>query len=145
MGRPRISPTPKELEAYLRDGLTHDQIVDEVYEATGVRLQRGTISSAIARAGLAEQIRYTDELPWTVRSEHQRDYPAKMLRCLARRRRGEPITDTESKRLDSWLARMERDGTVVVYDPEYGFAYGERSPDDPPDIPIHPVAVKISN
>lgn len=143
MGRPRISPTPKELERFLADGLTHDQIVDEVYEATGIRLQRGTISSAIARAGLAEMTRYEEELPWTVRSEHQRDYPAKMLRCLARRRRDDPITENENQRLDSWLARMERDGTVVVYDPEVGFAYGLRSPDDPPDIPIHPVEVKI--
>ena len=144
MGRPRISPTPKELEQFLRDGLTHDEIVEQVYLATGVRLQRGTISSAVARAGLAEQIRYEEELPWTVRSEHQRDYPAKMLRCLARRRRDEPITESESKRLDSWLARMERDGTVVVYDPEFGFAYGVRGPDDPADLPIHPVDVKIS-
>ena len=144
MGRPRISPTPKELEQFLRDGLTHDEIVEQVYLATGVRLQRGTISSAVARAGLAEQIRYEEELPWTVRSEHQRDYPAKMLRCLARRRRDEPITESESKRLDSWLARMERDGTVVVYDPEFGFAYGLRGPGDSPDLPIHPVEVKIS-
>ena len=67
-----------------------------------------------------------------------------MLRCLARRRRDDPITENESKRLYSWLARMERDGTVVVYDPEVGFAYGLRSPDDPPDLPIHPVEVKIS-
>ena len=35
MGRPRISPTPKELERFLADGLTHEQIVERVYEATG--------------------------------------------------------------------------------------------------------------
>lgn len=144
MGRPRISPTPKELERFLADGLTHEQIVEKVYEATGVRLQRTTISSAIVRAGLAEQQKYEDEIPWRVKTEHQRDYPVKMLRCLARRRAGKSLTEDENYRLDSWLARMERDGTVVVYDSDVGFAYAARADGDPMEIPVHPVEVRLT-
>jgi len=143
MGRPRISPTPKELEKFLSEGLTHEEIVEKVYEATGVRLQRTTISSAIVRAGLAAQTKYEDEIPWVVKTEHQRDYPIKMLRCLARRRAGKSLTEDENYRLDSWLARMERDETVVVYDSDRGFAYADRVEGDPEDLPIHPVEVSL--
>ena len=144
MGRPRISPTPKELERFLADGLTHEQIAEKVYEATGGRLQRTTISSAIVRAGLAEQQKYEDEIPWRVKTEHQRDYPVKMLRCLARRRAGKSLTEDENYRLDSWLARMDRDGTVVVYDSEVVFAYAARADGDPIEIPVHPVEVRLT-
>ena len=128
---------------FLREGLTHEQIVDRVEGQTGVRLARSSISSAIGRAGLAEFPRYESEIPWKVKTEHQRDYPAKMLRCLGRRRAGLPINEDESSRLDSWLARMERDGTVVAYDPDRGFGYVQRSEFDPVDLPIHPEAVHL--
>ena len=144
MGRPRISPSDKELEMYLRRGMTHDAIADLVFEQTGQRLGRSTISAAIVRAGLAEPQRYEAELPWTIKIEHQRDYPAKMLRCLGRKRAGLEITDDEQKRLTSWLERMERDNTVVAYDSTRGFGYGPRSKEDPADLPIHVPEVRFA-
>ena len=143
MGRPRISPTEKELEMYLRQGFTHEDIAEEVFKKTGTRLGRSTISAAIVRAGLAVPQRYDEELPWVVKIEHQRDYPAKMLRCLARQRAGLVITDEEQKRLTSWLDRMERDATVVAYDSTRGFGYGPRGEEDPTDLPIHVAEVRF--
>jgi len=142
-GRPRVSPTDKELEMYLRRGLTHEDIADEVFEKTGTRLGRSTISAAIVRAGLAVSQRYDEEIPWVVKIEHQRDYPAKMLRCLGRKRAGLVITDEEQKRVTSWMDRMERDGTVVAYDSTRGFGYGPRSEEDPTDLPIHVAEVRF--
>jgi len=128
---------------FLREGLTHEEIVDRVEQQTGVRLARATISSAIGRAGLAAMPRYEEEIPWRVKTEHQRDYPAKMLRCLGRRRAGLPINEDETFRLDSWLERMRRDSTVVAYDPDQGFGYVQRVESDPVDLPIHPETVRF--
>jgi len=144
MGRPRISPSDKELEMYLRRGMTHGAIADLVFEQTGQRLGRSTISAAIVRAGLAEPRYYEAELPWTIKIEHQRDYPAKMLRCLGRQRAGLEITPEEQKRLTSWMERMARDNTVVAYDSTRGFGYGPRSAEDPADLPIHVAEVRFA-
>ena len=51
-GRPRVSPTDKELKMYLRRGLTHEDIAEEVFKKTGIRLGCSTISVAIVRAGV---------------------------------------------------------------------------------------------
>lgn len=144
MGRNRISPTDKELEELLRLGYTHEDIVEKVYEDTGVRLSRSTISVAIGRAGLTSQNRYTEEIPWTVATKYLRQYQVKMLRVLGRRRAGLEVTDVENNRLDSWLAKLERENAVVVYDPNRGFGYAERVATDPKDLPIHPVDVELS-
>lgn len=143
MGRPRISPTEKELEMFLRRGFTHEDIAEEVFKKTGTRLGRSTISAAIVRAGLAVSQRYDEEIPWVVKIEHQRDYPAKMLRCLARQRASLVITDEEQKRVTSWMDRMERDATVVAYDSTRGFGYGPRGEEDPTDLPIHVAEVRF--
>lgn len=144
MGRSRISPTEKELEELLRLGYTHEQIVEKVYEETGVRLSRSTISVAIGRAGLQTQNRYTEEIPWKVATKYLRAYPAKMLRLLGRRRAGLELSEVEDHRLDAWLAKLEKENAVVVYDPSRGFGYAERVASDPKDIPIHPVDVELS-
>ena len=142
MARPRVCPTEKELDQYLRMGLTHQQIADEVWKATGHKIARSTVSAAISRAGMAKQEAY-EEIPWTVRIEHQRDYPVRVLRWLARRNRDLPLNEDESRRLDSWLVRCERENAVVVYDPDIGFAYADRCDDCLPDVPAHPYPVKF--
>lgn len=143
MGRNRVSPTEKELEELLRQGYTHEEIVEKVYEETGVRLSRSTISVAIGRAGLTTQNRYTEEIPWKVATKYLRQYQVKMLRLLGRRRAGHSLSNTEDSRLDSWLSKLESENAVVVYDPNRGFGYAERSSTDPEDLPIHPVDVEL--
>ena len=144
MGRPRITPPDNELSMFLRLGYSHAEIADVVFERTGYRLSRSSISAAISRAGLSEQQnRYAEEIPWRVSEDHLRDYPVRMLRLLGRRRAGQPLNDEESPRLDRWLTALQEDNTVVVYDPQRGFAYGERSPQDPLDLPIHIPLVRL--
>ena len=76
---------------------------------------------------MSEQASYitqcTDEIPWRVKIEHLKEYPARMLRLLGRRRSGQPLTQTEDQGLDSWLKKLDDDHAVVGYDPDsiYGF------------------------
>lgn len=144
MGRPRITPTDHELSVFLRLGYSHAEIADVVFERTGHRLSKSSVGAAISRAGLSvQQNRYAEEIPWRVSSHHLRDYQVRMLRLLGRRRAELPLHDHESQRLDNWLTMLQEDNAVVVYDPERGFAYGERSPQDPLDIPIHVQLVRL--
>jgi hypothetical protein len=66
-----------------------------------------------------------------------------MLRLLARRRAGDDIPAADASRLDAWLERMAEEQAVVMYDPDRGFAYGDRCGDCLPDVPVHPIPVKI--
>lgn len=144
MPRPRILPADTELIAMRDQGLTHQQIADEVFRRTGHKVSRSTVSVALMRAGEAEpQARYRDTIPWTVRKQHDLEYPLRMLRFLGRRRNGKPMTSDEETRLDSWLAKLAADRTVVVYCPdapegEAGFHYVDEAARDHKDagLPI---------
>jgi hypothetical protein len=134
MTMPRLAPTPAELKKYLDLGYTHKEIA----KATG--LPRGTISSAIQRAGLSQdKMRYSEEIPWRVREEHATHYAARMLRLLGRRRAGIELSQAQGKALDSWLRRLREMHAVVTYEPasEDGFYYVDGDP-LPGGIPIHP-------
>lgn len=138
-----VAPPPEGL------GLTHQQVADRVYTETGERVSRSTVSAALHRAGISKPTaRYSEEIPWKVKIEHIREYPARMLRTLGRRRAGLSLTDVENARLDAWLAKMERDHTVVGYAPDstYGFYYIEK--DDAFDgvngIPIRRQTIKVA-
>jgi hypothetical protein len=69
-------------------------------------------------------MRYRDELPWKVKTEHLTQYQARMLRLLGRRRQGVDLTDEEDSRLDAWLEDLEDNKWVVAYAPDNdGFIY----------------------
>jgi len=122
----------------LDQGNSHQDIVQYVFDTTGERVSRTTVSAAISRAGLSKpQSRYQETIPWRVKVEHIRDYPARMLRLLGRRMEGQVLNPTEANRLDSWLQQLLEDDAVVVYDPQSGFGYASRRPEDPTDVPIH--------
>lgn len=144
VGRPRILPAKDELARLLEQGLTHQQIADLVSEQTGHTVKRATVSAAISRAGLGQrQTRHSEVIPWKVKIEFIRDYPVRMLRLLARRRAGDSLPQADANRLDVWLSRMNDEGCVVLYDPDRGFAYGDRCDDCLPDVPVHPIPVRI--
>jgi hypothetical protein len=85
------------------------------------------------RGGWDRPIEPNDDLiPWAVEKRHRWAYPLMMLRAEARRRAGMDNPGTMRERLDRWLAKMERDNTVVSYDPasEPGFTYVQRTPGD---------------
>jgi hypothetical protein len=70
-----------------------------------------------------------------------------MLRVLGRRRSGQPLTETENRRLDAWLKQLDDDHAVVGYDPEsrFGFYYVEKndSTDGLNGVPIRIQTIKI--
>jgi hypothetical protein len=104
--------------------MTHKEIADQVFELTGERVSRSTVSAALSRAGLSKQTaRYADEIPWRVKIEHMTAYPARMLRLLGRRRAKLDLTQHEQDRLDSWLASLKERECVVAYSPDAGFLY----------------------
>lgn len=145
----RILPDNATLRRWVQDeGLTHQQIADRVFATTGEAVSRSSVSAALSRAGIsANTARYRDELPWRVKVEHIKEYPARMLRLLGRRRSGAVLTDSESKRLDSWLTMLERDHAVVAYSPDsrYGFYYIEKDDqiDGKDGIPIRVQTVTV--
>ena len=144
MARARLVPSEQELKRMLERGFTHDDIVAHVWETERKRVHRSTVSAAISRAGLSQpQNRYVQEIPWRVNGRHLRDYQPRMLRLLGRRRSGETLNDLEESRLNNWLQMLEADNSVVAYDPEVGFGYVDRSPEDPVDTPIHATHIKF--
>lgn len=128
----RILPPTSELRQMVDRGMTHQQIAEEVSRKTGYPVSRSSVSAALFRAGEASVAkRYPDELPWTIREQHQTHYAARMLRLLGRRRKGIANSAESDARLDSWLAQLEKAGAVVVYvpDTEDGFFYLPGEPD----------------
>lgn len=144
MPRPRILPDNATLSRWVREeGLTQADVIQRVYEETGVRVARSTIASALHRAGLTEpQARYKREIPWRVKSKHASAYPARMLRDLGRVRAGGRLPDDEAARFSSWMEMIETEQVVVAYDPdsEPGFFYvpATQRGDFPEGTPIRP-------
>jgi hypothetical protein len=127
----KILPEIDTLRHWIEDeGLTHAEIAARVSAQIGEPVSRSSVSAALSRAGVTGRgIRYDKELPWRVKENHIREYPARMLRLLGRRRAGRALDEDQNSRLDSWLAKMTADDAVTVYDPDslYGFYYAKRA------------------
>lgn len=135
----KATPTKNDLERYLEQGLTHEQIVEEHYRKTGERVARSSVSVAISRYGLSEaRHRHTETIPWKLTGKDLRAYPIRMLRLLGRRRSGEKLSPEETRRLDSWLTILDRENAVVAWDPDStpSIFYTDREPTDDPEVPI---------
>ena len=119
MPREKILPDKNELQRYVDKGLTHQQIADLVTKKTGVKVGRSAVSVALHRYGIAKNsVRYKDYLPWRLKMEHIRAYPARMLRLMGRRAAGKPMTDVDNTLLDNWLAMLDEQELIVAYDPD---------------------------
>ena len=140
MAAPRLLPPTQELAKLVEQGLTHQEIADRVRETTGVVVSRSTVSVALSKAGLTRSaVRYREELPWKVKSEHITQYPARMLRLMGRRRAGIKLTDEEADRLEAWLESIEEKGLVVAYVPDgdgFIYVYADEVDDGAGGIPI---------
>lgn len=129
----RLIPSDSILEKWVDEGLSHQQIVDRILETENVVVTKSAVAAALSRAGLTRRVRYDTHIPWSpLRPDHARAYPLAMLRFLARRDAGLPLTADQSDRLDSWLKRLEEENAVVdyVYDSADGFIYRRRKPGD---------------
>ena len=119
-------------------GLTHKEIAQVLTRETGSPVSRSTVSAALHRANASSPAkRYVEEIPWTVREEHQTHYAARMLRLLGRRRAGIANSEESDRRLNSWLLQLEENHAVVTYVPDTpdGFYYTPGEPNEK-GIPI---------
>lgn len=131
----------------VEQGMTHQQIADEVSAQSGIDVQRSAVSAALHRAGkTTTNPHYKDMIPWRIPESHQADYPLRMLRLLGRRRRNLKVSEYDSDRLDSWLASMERDNLVVACAPHTNsvviYVEADEPTDKPDGIPIRPRTIK---
>lgn len=140
MAAPRLLPPTGELAKLVEQGLTHQEIADRIRVTTGVVVSRSTVSVALSKAGLTRSaVRYKDELPWKVKSEHITQYPARMLRLMGRKRSGVALSDDEADRLEAWLESLEEKGLVVAYVPDgdgFIYVYADEVDDGSGGIPI---------
>lgn len=112
-------------------GLTHKQIAEVLSRQTGFPVSRSTVSAALHRAKATNPAKkYPEEIPWTVKEDHQTHYAARMLRLLGRRRQGIANSAESDKRLDAWLKQLKDNGAVVTYVPDTpeGFYYTPGEP-----------------
>lgn len=136
----QLVPNKTQMRRYLAKNLTQQQIVDAWEEDSGVRVSRAAIAMAISRYDLQSsnaRPRYEDTLPWKIKTEHQNDHNARMLRLLGRRRRGMALTEQEKRWLSAYLRTITERRVVVTYVPELeeGFVWVERNEfDDPADF-----------
>lgn len=126
-----------EIIRWFEEGRTYAWMVDEYRRKYNIETVPSLWGNFRRRKGLPRRIARNDELiPWEVKREHRWDYPIMMLRYEARRREGFELTDESRELVDGWLRGMERDGTVLHYEPEteQGWFYVERRPGIDTDI-----------
>jgi len=113
----RYGPPNFWLKARLTEGLTYREIAERWNQLQGGQVTTpNAVKTLVSRQGLANRAnRYTDLIPWRVRTEHLGHYHVKLLRLLARSERDLPIKPPERRMLDLWLKRMGTD-KVVAYD-----------------------------
>lgn len=131
MGAPRFVPSDSILAKWKDEGLTVAQMVARIKEREGVEVSPGTVYSALSRAGLTEQIRYNDFIPWSpIRDDHVGHYALSMLRLAARREAGQELPEYRLRKLQTWEAKLAEDDAVVayVYSSPDGFYYVPRRP-----------------
>jgi uncharacterized protein (DUF1778 family) len=116
------------------DGVAYGERLDRWQERAVAHLlgTQGTPASPAPKGDPAQQANVEEMVPWAISPEHRWAYPLMMLRAESKRRAGQEVTGSLSVRLDDWLAMMERENTVVDYDPQStdGFAYVTRTDDD---------------
>lgn len=149
MAPQKYTPDKTTFQAWLAEGLTHQQMADRVYEETGHRVTRAAVTVALMGYGLTTpKARYKETIPWRVRMDHAKSYPVRMLRYLGKRRMGVDLTEQEAKLLDTWLDHLANEGLIVAYDPEddAGLHYIDASLRDHDDetLPIRKKTIHLS-
>jgi hypothetical protein len=125
----KVLPPTQELQTLREQGLTCEQIADEVARKYHVRVTGTAISMALLRAGYpAKTPRYAAEIPWRVRPEHNNDHDVYMLRVAARVKHGKRVSAEERRMLDAWRRQLDDQQAVVHYHRDHGFMWVPRRP-----------------
>ncbi len=124
-------------------GLTHGQIAEVVGLLTGESVSRPGVTLALHRAGYGKRNpRYTNEVPWKVRTGHLNEWPLRMLRLLGRRNAGVALNPRDEARLNRWLSQLHRINAVVGYCPETQpgcyYVLADESQDEINGAPVRP-------
>lgn len=123
----------QEVIRWFEEGRTYAWMIEEYKRKYNIETVPSMWGNFRRRRGLDRRIVRNDDLiPWFVQEKHRWSYPVQMLRSEARRREGKELRPDEADRLEGWLRGLERDNTVVHYDPdtEQGFFYVPREPQD---------------
>lgn len=149
MAPPKYTPDKTTFQAWLAEGLTHQQMADRVFEQTGHRVTRAAISVALMSYGMTTpKPRYKDTIPWRVRTIHGKTYPVRMLRLLGKRRMSLDLTADDNRRLDTWLGELRTQQLIVAYDPDsdQGCHYieAQHKDHDDPDLPIRKKQIHLN-
>lgn len=138
----------RNLEQWLADGLTRQQVIDKVAELSGRRpMSKAAVSMAMARWGIpARRARYEQTLPWRVVGDHGRAKEAELLRFLGKLLAGGTLSRHQSESwLRSWIEELRAAGSpVIVYYPDSpdGFYPIRRDKIEELDVPyVDPVTL----
>lgn len=131
MARPRRGPDDTTLRRWFVEGLTAKEMAERWAEEAGEdrRVSSKAIASQLSRAGLLRRPRYEEALPWSVREAHTRSHYARVLRAMARKRRGEELPEAEEKILAGFERKREEQDFVIGYlrSSEEGFVAVDRA------------------
>lgn len=108
----------QNLERWLDDGLTRQQIIDQVAELSGrPKMSKAAVSMAMSRWGIpTRRARYTKTLPWRVLGGHGMAKEAVRLRTLGRLLAGDEPTEKDRHQLELWIEILREAGSpVIVY------------------------------
>lgn len=88
----------------------------------GIRLSMSALYNIKLRMG-GERINTdaSEYIPWELKREHRNLYAAVMLRALAKRHSGAPLTETTSVKLDRWLKALTEEDAVIHYSEDASF------------------------
>lgn len=109
------------VQKYVDAGLTQTEMVERWFEDFGEKKSRTAFAMATSRYGIdpvRPRPRYDELLPWRVARQHLMAHEPRMLRLLARRRRGLTVSADESGMLAKWLRELQLVDAVVAYDGE---------------------------
>jgi len=121
----------QEALKWIKQGRTYKWMCETYREKYNIETTPSMWSNFRRRRGIDRRVVWDDQLiPWSIKLEHRYSYAIQMLRKEARRRAGTEISPETEHEVDTWIAGMTRDGTVVHYEPEtdQGWFYVPRRP-----------------
>src|SRR5699024_6840968 len=100
----------REVRNWFERGKPYSWMVEQYRSKYNIETTLSMWGNYRRRNGLPLRMERDAELiPWKVREEHRWAYALQMLRCEARRRRGEALREADISRLTPWLERLRED------------------------------------
>lgn len=127
----------QEVIRWFEEGRTYAWMSEQYLEKYNIEMSLSAWGNFRRREGLDRRHNRDDDLiPWAVKLEHRQGWAVQMLRAEARRRARMEITPEREHEVDTWIAGLHENNTVVHYDPDtdQGWFYVPRRPDIDTDL-----------